>query len=147
VAGKKVQGILGGKVSYYAFDGYLTVDGAKAAFSGDGLGKRFASVGFIEQSLSLKVGRLDEIAVNDAQVADAGANEQIGGCRAQRAATDQDYARGQEPLLSIFANTGEKDLARVSILQVRVHRDPDLHGPKTMETGNTGMPCEPKPLQ
>jgi len=146
VAGKKVQGILGGKVSYYAFDGHLTVDGAKTAFGGHGLGKRFASVGFIEQSLALKVGRLDEIAVNDPQVTDAGADEQIGGYRSQRAATDQDNARGQEPALSILANTGEKDLARVSILQVRVHRDPDLHSPETMETGNTCMPCQPKPL-
>jgi len=42
---------------------------------GNGFGERVARVGFVEERLALKVGRLDEVAVEDAETADAGASE------------------------------------------------------------------------
>jgi len=140
MAEKQFLSVLGGKIGDDTFDCYLAVDGAEAALGGDGLGKGFEGVGFIKQGLALKIGRLDEIAINNSEMADTRADQKICGGRAQCSATDQDYSGGQETPLSMFADSGEEDLARVTVLQVRVHRVPDTHYSAVVGNEITGMP-------
>src|SRR5579863_8607799 len=118
MAEKQFLSVLGGKIGDDAFDRYLAVDGAEAALGGDGLGEGFEGIGFIKQGLALKIGWLDEIAINNLEMTDTCADEKICGGRAQSSATDQDYSGGQESPLSMFADSGEEDLARVTVLQV-----------------------------
>jgi len=59
-------------------DGNRRIDGAQLALGGVGLGENVEGVGLVEQYLSLQVRRLNEIAVDDFDIADAGANEKIG---------------------------------------------------------------------
>ena len=71
--------------------------------------------------MTLKVGRLDEIAIDDAEAPDAGANEQI--CRrgANRAATYDNSAGGEQTLLTLNTNPSEKHLAGVFFLESVIH--------------------------
>jgi len=113
-AGEKFFGILRSEIGDEAFDGNGGVDGAKFLLSGNRFRKRIACVGFVEQRLALKVGRLDEIAVKNAETANAGAGEQSGGGSADGAAADYDGAGRGKALLAGFTNAGEENLARVA---------------------------------
>jgi hypothetical protein len=104
-----------------SFDGDAVVDGMQLTFGGDGFWKRIARVGLVEKCLALQVRRLHEIAVDHAHAPNAGANEQTCGGRANRAATCNDHARRQEPLLSLDADAVEQDLAGIFLPQRIVH--------------------------
>jgi len=58
------------------------------AAGGFGFGEGVAGVGLIEEDLALEVGRLDEVAVDEGERANAGAGEQRCGGRAGRSAAD-----------------------------------------------------------
>lgn len=89
--------------------------------SGDRFGEGFASIGFIEKRLALKIRELDEVAVNDSEAADSGANEEIGRNGAERSAADKNSARLEEALLAFFTDAGKKNLARVFLELPGVH--------------------------
>lgn len=89
--------------------------------SGDRFGKGFARVGFLEKRLALKIRELDEVAINDSEAADSGANEEIGRDSAERSAADENSARQEEALLAFFADAGKKNLARVFLELPGVH--------------------------
>src|SRR5690242_1372290 len=76
---KQFLSVLGAKVGNNAFSLDPGIDGAQLAFGGYGLRQGIAGVRLIEQGLSLEVGRLDEVPINDFDRADARANEQVGG--------------------------------------------------------------------
>jgi hypothetical protein len=109
----------------------------------NGFGERVASVGFVEEALALKVRGFDEIAVNDAQAAQAGAHQKAGDDCAQGAAAHEDSAGGQKTSLSGFANASEKHLARVSFELLRVHTASALQvfiiAPFRKERGNKAV--------
>ena len=80
-----------------------------------GFGQTFARVGFVEEDLALEIGRLDEVAVDEGERADAGACEQRGRGRAHGSAAHDGNMRLASLLLPAVANAREKDLARVAI--------------------------------
>jgi hypothetical protein len=113
-AGEKFFGVLRSQVGDEAVGGYGGVDGAKFLLGGDGFGKGVAGIRFVEKGLALKVGRLDKVAVDDAETADTGASEESGRRGADSAATD-DYGAGSgEALLAGFADSGKENLARIA---------------------------------
>src|SRR5258705_9712187 len=77
------------------FDGHGRIDRAQLALRGDGLWKDVESVGLIEEGLPLQVRRLNEVAVDDPYVTDAGANEKIGSSGADCAAADDSRPGGE----------------------------------------------------
>jgi len=81
-----------GEIGDDTFDGNGGIDGAELALGGDGLGEDVEGVGLIEERLPLQVGGLNEIAIDDFEVADAGANKKIGGGSADGAAADDGRA-------------------------------------------------------
>jgi len=80
--------VAGAEIGHDPFDGHGRIDGAKLTLRGDGLWEDVESVGFIEERLPLQVGGLNEIAIDDPEVADAGANEEIGCGSADGTAAD-----------------------------------------------------------
>jgi hypothetical protein len=58
--------------------------------------------------LALKIRRLDEIAVDDADVADAGADQMIRENGAESAASNYGDAGGEQASLAGFTDAGEK---------------------------------------
>ena len=89
--------------------------------SGDRFGERFARVGFLEKRLTLKIRELDEVAINDSEAAESGANEEIGRDGAERSAADENSARLEKALLAFFADAGKKNLARIFLELPGVH--------------------------
>jgi hypothetical protein len=88
---------------------------------GDRFGQGFLGVGFIKKRLALQVGRLNEIAVNDSQLTDAGADQKTGGGRSDRTATDDCRAGAKQPFLAFWTDSGEKHLARIFLLERIFH--------------------------
>jgi len=77
------------------FDGNRGIDGPEFALGGDGLGESIAGVGFIEEDLTLQIGRFDEVTIDDAEAADAGTNEEVCGGGPDGSATYYDGAGGE----------------------------------------------------
>ena len=88
---------------------------------GDRFREGFARVGFLEKCLALKIRDLDEVAVNDSEAAESGANEEIGRDGAERSAANKNSARLEKALLAFFADAGKKNLARIFLELPRVH--------------------------
>jgi len=93
------------------FDGNRRIDGAELALGRNGLGENVEGIGLVEERLTLQVRGLDEIAIDDSEVAYAGTNEKIGGGSADSTATDNGRPRGEQSLLPFRADPGEKHLA------------------------------------
>jgi hypothetical protein len=120
-ASEKFFNVIRAEIGDQAFNGNGGVDGVEFAFSGDGFGESVASVGFVEERLTLKIGRLDEIAINDSNAANAGTDEKICGGRADGAAADDGGAGGEQTLLALRTDARKKDLAGVFFLESVVH--------------------------
>jgi hypothetical protein len=69
----------------------------------------------------LKIGRLDKIAIDNAQAANAGAHQQASGCRTDGTATDQYGAGGQQTLLASATDALKQNLSRVFFLKKILH--------------------------
>jgi hypothetical protein len=114
------------------FDRNGGIDGFELAFGGDRFGEGVAGVIFIEQGLALEIGRFDEIAIEDANATDAGADQEAGrGCTDGSAANDYG-AGGQEPPLALEAKTFKKYLPGIFFLKKIVH---DFSGPGGFREG------------
>ena len=121
-AAQQFLGILGADVRDDAFDRHPGIDRAKAPLGGHRFRQSLLRVAFLEQRLALQVGRLHEIAIHDAQLADSGANQQVCQCRAQGSAAD-DHGRGfQQALLSSLADFAEQNLARIAFVGFSIHQ-------------------------
>jgi hypothetical protein len=68
---------------------------------------------FVKEHLALKVGGLDEIAVNKGEAANSGASQQTGGSSARGSHTHDGNMSGAEAALPMLANAGEQHLARI----------------------------------
>ena len=82
--------------------------------SGLRLGDGVCDVLFIEQHLSLQIGDLDEVAVDDCQVTDAGSGEEFRGHAAKRATPKDERGRIAQTPLPILAEAGKQRLAVVT---------------------------------
>ena len=96
-------------------DGDGRVDEAQLVGGGDGFGERGGDVLFVVEELPLEIVELDEVAIDDADEADAGADESAGDDGAEGAAAADERAAGGESLLPCFAEGGEADLAVVAV--------------------------------
>ena len=83
------------------------------------LGSPSATSCFVVEELPLQIVELDEIAIDDAHEADAGADERFGDDGAEGTAAADERAAGGESLLPFFAEGGEADLAVVAVWGVR----------------------------
>ena len=102
-------------VEYVRFDFYFRVDLVQVIGGGDCFRESFFRVTFREQRLALQVGRFDEVAIDNAQVAHTRTRQRFSMGRTQRTATDYQYSRGQQPSLSFFANSTEENLSTVTL--------------------------------
>lgn len=96
-------------------DGDAGVDRSQP-FSGRGsFGPVRAGMIFIEQNLSLKVGKFDDVAIDQAKEAEARAHQLFGDLAAQCPAANQQYPRGGKPGLAGIADLGKEGLSVVSV--------------------------------
>ena len=91
------------------------VEGGDLAAGGFRLGQGGEGVGLVEEDLALEVGGLDEVAVDEGEVADAGAGEQRGGGGSGGADADNGDACFGEQALALRADAGEEDLPGVAV--------------------------------
>ena len=96
------------------FDANRRVDGPELERGGLGLGHMARHVALVEENLALEVARLHEIAVDDADVPDAGPHQDVRQHRSQRAAAAQGDARAEQFPLALFAHAVETHLSAVS---------------------------------
>ena len=114
--GEEFVNVCGDEVGDVGMDGDGGVEEGDLAAGGLGLGKRLEGVGFVEEDLTLEVGGLDEVSVDEGEGADAGAGEQRGcGCSGGSAADDGDVGCG-EHLLAGGADSWEEDLTRIAVV-------------------------------
>ena len=73
-----------------------------------------AGVGFVEEDLALEVREFDEVAVNQGESADAGADEKRGGGGSGGSAADDGGVGSGEAALTFVADGREEDLAGVA---------------------------------
>ena len=114
--GKEFFDVGGDEIGYAGVDRDGGVEEGYLAAGCFGFGEGVAGVGLVEEDLALEVGGFDEVAVNEAESADAGAGEERGsGGSGGSDADDGDVGVGQQRL-ACGADAGEEDLARVAVL-------------------------------
>ena len=123
---EQFDGVLRIEIGYDSLDGNGGIDGFELALGGDGFGEGVAGVIFIEQGLALEIGGLDEIAIEDANAADAGADQEAGAGCANGSAADDDGAGSEKALLALEAEACKKYLPGIFFLKKIVH---DFSGP------------------
>ena len=97
-------------------DGDGGVEEGDFATGGFGFGARVEGVVFVEEDLALKVGGLDEVAIDEGEGSDACAGEEGSGCGAGGSdADDGDMSRGEE-LLAGGGDAGEEDLTGIAVV-------------------------------
>ena len=116
--GEEVGDVGGDEIGDVGGEGDGGVGGEEFAAGGFGLGQGVAGVLLVEEDLSLEVGGLDEVAVDEGEVADAGAGEQRGGGGTGGANADDGDVGAGEGLLAAVADAGKEDLAGVAGVQV-----------------------------
>jgi len=127
---EKLLGVSRIEVGDDPFNGDAGIDRAKLAFRGDCFWQGLRGVGFIEKRLALEIRGLDEIAVDDTEIADSRAHQKIGSRGTDGAAADNSGARSVDFLLALRTDAGEEYLARVFFLKRIVHESLDLAGPQ-----------------
>lgn len=119
--GKQFGSIAGSQVRDDTLDLNVGINSAKDPLGSDGLGENFPGVRFRKEGLPLEIGVLHKIAVQDAEAADAGTNEEIRGGSTNGATANQDGTGGAQVLLSSRAERLEKHLARVFLVERANH--------------------------
>lgn len=113
---EQIGDIVGNQIGDVSADANAGVELRDLAPRGLGLGQRLQGIGFVEEHLALKIGGLDEVAIDQGEGADPGARQQRGcGCPGCSAADDRHVSCGK-PGLSFGTYTGEENLAGVSLL-------------------------------
>ncbi len=115
--GKQLRDVAWSQISDYAFDLDIGINEAQASLGSNGLRQGVAGVQLGEKRLPLEVGGFDEIAIDDAKPADAGADEEVCCGSTNRAAADKDGTGGPQALLSVTAQRRKKHLSRVFLVQ------------------------------
>ena len=107
-------GVCGDEVGDVGEDFDAGVDACEMEAGGFGFRESGAGVVFVEEHLALEVGGLDEVAIDEGEMTDAGAGEEAG--RGGSGGTDADDgdAGAAEILLAGLTDAGEEDLAGVA---------------------------------
>ena len=108
----------GGDVAGVGVDFDFGVDAMELEFGGSGFGERVSGILFGEEPLALEVGGFDEIAIEDGEMAEAGAGESGGMIGAEGSAADDGEVGGEEFGLTFGADAGEENLAGVAVQDV-----------------------------
>ena len=90
---------------------------------GNGFGEHSGGVGLGEQGLALQVARFDVVAVNDAQLTDAGTGEERSLQASERATADHGGTGGEQLFLPAFADGVVEDLPGIALAVGWVHKD------------------------
>ena len=96
-------------------DVHAGIDRGQLAGGGFRLGQVLCHVVFVEEHLPLQVVRFDEVAIDQAQMADAGPHQRVGQHGAERSAAAQGDVAISELLLPGFAHAVEAHLPAVAI--------------------------------
>ena len=123
---QQIGGVLRIEIGDEAFYGNGGIDGFELALGGDGFGEGITGIGFVEKSLPLEIGRLDEIAIDNSDAAYAGTDQQAGGSSANGAAANDYGVGGEEALLALEAEALKKYLPGIFFLKKFIH---DFSGP------------------
>ena len=118
---EQLRGVSRGQVGHNALDLDVGIDGAELPFGGDRFRQCVSGIGFVKESLSLQIGGLDKVTVQDSEAADSCADEQICDCSADGSAANQDGASSCEALLAVTAEGPKQHLARVFQVEGVVH--------------------------
>jgi len=114
--GEELVDVCGDEVGDVGVDSDVGVEEGDLAASGFGLGKGFACVCLVEEDLTLEVGGLDEVAINEGEGTDAGAGQEGGsGGSSGPDANDGDVGGGEE-LLAGGSDAWEENLPGVAFL-------------------------------
>ena len=105
-----------GEVTDACVDGDAGVKEGDVAAGCLSLGEGVAGVGFVEEDLSLEVGWLNEVAVDEGEGTDSGAGEERGRGRSHSPAAYDGDVGGGEALLAEGADAGEENLAGVAVV-------------------------------
>ena len=103
------------------------------------LGDGVFDILFVEQDLPLEIGHLDNVPVDNDQIANAGASEEFGGHAAERAAPQYECRRFTQPSLPFLTETRKQRLAMVTG-QVVTHVLSDRAQSSAQLNGNTASP-------
>lgn len=115
--GKKLFHIVRAEIGDNSENSDIAVDGAELSLGSDGFGKRGAGVLLVEQSLALEVGRLDEVAIDDGDLANSGPDKKVGCGGPNRAATDNGNARSEQTTLTFLAEAVKEDLPGIPLCE------------------------------
>ena len=88
--------------------------------AGLGLGEVFRHIVFVEEDLALQVVRLDEVAIDQPKMSDAGTDQDVGQNSAEGTAAAQRHMAGKQTALALHADAVEAHLPAVSF-QRHVH--------------------------
>ena len=101
--GEKGVDVGGDEIGDVRCEGDGGVEGGDFAAGGFGLREGGEGIGLIEQDLALEIGGLDEVAVDEDEVADAGASEERGSGGTGGSNADDGYDGPGEESLAGFA--------------------------------------------
>lgn len=79
------------------------------------LGEPGRDIGLVEEHLTGEIRKLGHVAIDDPDLADAGADQRQRHNPAERSATDQRHVRRGQPFLAAGADRREPNLTRVAI--------------------------------
>ena len=111
---EEVLDVGGDEVGDVGCDADGGVGGEELAAGGLGLGEGVSRVPFVEEDLALEIRGLNEVAIDEGEVADAGAGEERGGRGPGGADADDGDMGASEGQLAGLADAGKEDLAGVA---------------------------------
>ena len=117
--GEEGVDVAGDEIGDMRGDGDRGVDGEKLAAGGLSLGERVCGVLFIEEDLTLKVRGLDKVAVDEGEMADAGAGEQRGGGGSGGTDANNGDMGAGKGVLAGLTDAGKEDLPGVALRRGR----------------------------
>ena len=113
-ATQKLKRVLGIEMLDHGMDRHAGIDRSHTSCRGISLRPRALDVGHGEQRLPLKVGRFDDVAIDERQSADTGSSELIDGEGAEGSAPDDHDMRLLNRRLPGSSDFGQKDLTMMS---------------------------------
>ena len=101
-------------VRYDGFHRDLAIDFPHLAGCGFSFGQIGCHIIFVEQDLTLKIVKLDKVAIHDANKSDSGTCQMIGQNGTERTTSTDCDARCADPFLTFFTKRAESHLPAVS---------------------------------